>query len=124
LEEDEGGSTPQMVAKQDSNKIRTAKIILLHEQIRQIHLELYAISASSMWKHHVSMMDKYALYSKEMLEQQLLKVDEINAERKRMQEEAVKSQLGRLEYRWGELMSKKQHLMRGVKILEEEMMKE
>lgn len=72
----------------------------------------------------MSMMDKHALYSKELLEQQLLKVDEINAERKRMQEEAVKSQLGRLEYRWRELMSKKQHLMRGVKILEEEMMKE
>jgi hypothetical protein len=105
--------------------IRTAKIILQHEKIRQINLELYAecTSSSMMWKHHVNMMDKYyAQASKKLLEEQLMVVDQLNAERKQMQEEAMKNYLGKLEYRWGELIRKKQHLVKGVKMLEDEMM--
>jgi len=104
-----------------TNSIRTAKIRLAHEKIRQINLELYAICASHMWKQYVQQLDNHVQpHSKRTLDQQLLRVDQLNATRKQMQEDAVKNQLGKLEYRWIELIRKIQHLNQGVQILEEE----
>jgi len=49
-------------------------------------------------------------------------VDQINAQRKEMQEVQAMNKLGKLNYRWEELIKKNLHLMKGVGELEKEIM--
>jgi hypothetical protein len=102
--------------------VQYAKTELEHERIRQTNLDLENEFSSSLWKHHVQILERSAIATDNELQAQLLKVDQINAQRKEMQEVQAMNQLGKLNYRWEELIKNNQHLMMGVGELEKEIM--
>jgi pre-mRNA-splicing factor SPF27 len=113
--------------KQDSvsdwqSAVQHAKEELEHERIRQTNLDLETEFSSSIWKHHVKIIERSATATDKQLQDQLLEVDQINARRKEMQEVQAMNQLGKLNFRWEELIKKNQYLKRGVGEVENEVM--
>jgi len=102
--------------------VQHAKKELEHERIRQTNLDLENEFASSLWKHHAQILERSSTATDKELQAQLLGVDQINAQRKEMQEVQAMNKLGKLNYRWEELIKKNLHLMKGVGELEKEIM--
>lgn len=100
--------------------INSLKIQLEHERIRQINLELENEFSSSIWKHHVRLLETSTKEMKTKLQHQLEQVDEINANRKESQEKRAMVELGKLNYRYQELVRKNQYLNKGIVALESE----
>ena len=98
--------------------INHAKVELEYERLRQVNAELQAEYDSSLWKYHSNVLESNSKYAKKCLEDQLMKVDQINARRKEMQEVQAAPKLGALNHRWGELIHRNRHLARGVRTLE------
>ena len=68
--------------KDKKNAISSLKIQLEHERIRQINLELENEFSSSIWKHHVRLLEASTKEMETKLQHQLEQVDEINAKTK------------------------------------------
>jgi hypothetical protein len=102
------------------NAINSLKIQLEHERIRQTNLELEGEFSSSVWKHHVSLLEKSTNEMETQLQHQLMQVDQINANRKESQEKRAMVELGKLSYRYEELVRKNQHLNKGIVALDRE----
>ena len=100
--------------------IERAKIEVEYERLRQVNAELQSEYETSVWKHHTTVIESFSAGVKSKLEEQLMKVDQINAGRKEMQEVQAAPKLGALNQRWGELIHKNQHLARGVQVLQAE----
>ena len=95
-----------------------AKIEFEYERLRQVNAELQSEYDSALWRHHATVVESSAGHVKSRLEEQLMKVDQINARRKEIQEVQAGPKLGALNFRWGELIHKNQHLAKGVNALE------
>ncbi|GFH47808.1 hypothetical protein CTEN210_04284 [Chaetoceros tenuissimus] len=106
--------------KDKKKAIHSFKIQLEHERIRQVNLELEGEFSSSIWKHHVGLLEKSTSEVETQLQQQLMQVDQINANRKESQEKRAMVELGKLGYRYEELVRKNQHLNKGIVALENE----
>jgi pre-mRNA-splicing factor SPF27 len=100
--------------------IDRAKIELEYERLRQVNVELQGEFDTSIWKYRAELHESDSKYMKACLEDQLMKVDQINAKRKEMQEVQAAPKLSALTQRWGELIQKNRHLARGVRSLEDE----
>ena len=103
--------------------IRQAKIELEYERLRQVNAELQSEYSSSLWKYHANEMESNSKFIKSCLEDQLMKVDTINARRKDMQEVQAAPKLVALNQRWAELIHKNRHLARGVGDAEDELVR-
>lgn len=100
--------------------INRAKIELEYERLRQVNAELQAEYDASLWKYRTNELESNSKHAKNCLEDQLMKVDQINARRKEMQEVQAAPKLGALNHRWGELIHKSRHLAKGVRALEDD----
>lgn len=103
-----------------TNSMDKAKIELEYERIRLVNAELQAEFETSIWKEHSVSLDIYTKVMNDNLTNQKLKVDQINANRKEIQETDGAPKLLVLDRRWIELIRKNSHLSQAIGYLEAE----
>jgi hypothetical protein len=100
--------------------IEKCKIELEYERLRLVNAELQAEFDTSVWREHSAGLDLLMEQMVQKLEEQKLKVDQINAKRKEMQEGNGAPKLIALNQRWDELIRKNSHLSNAIANLEME----
>ena len=100
--------------------IEKCKVELEYERLRLVNAELQAEFDTSVWREHSAGLDSLLKQMTKKLDDQKLKVDQINAKRKEMQEENGAPKLSALNQRWDELIRKNSHLSNAIANLEME----
>jgi hypothetical protein len=100
--------------------IERCKAELEYERLRLVNAELQAEFDTSVWREHSAGLDLLLKQMTQKLEEQKLKVDQINAKRKAIQEGNGAPKLSALNHRWDELIRKNSHLSNAISKLEME----
>ena len=116
----QSSTNPQTVSELES-AIHSSKLQFEHQRLQLTNLELHSILTSSetYQMYHSQLTNQYVDPQQQLLSEQKIKVDGINARRMEEQKESMKKLL-QLRQRWEGLMEKNGRLDRHIAVLEKE----